>query len=107
MQVGCLHETSRIKRHCRAQAGSLTVEGEVHPLYPGMNVVGRASEDGERNLQRAEAWTAEYYNVAPGGVTGASCHRQAPAQIFSDARSMPGSFLCMHGDTVPVSFSTS
>jgi hypothetical protein len=47
------------------QAGSLTVGGKTHPLYKGINAIGRESADDEHNRDRVEDWRADWHR---GGV---------------------------------------
>lgn len=47
------------------QAGTLTFGTDVRELFTGVNVVGRKSEDENRNRERAEKWKEEHRGVAP------------------------------------------
>ena len=50
------------------QAGWLAVGGESHPLYKGMNVIGRHSDDENRNRERVVDWPVQYGGRGPVSV---------------------------------------
>ena len=50
------------------QAGSLDIDGHLHPLYKGVNVIGRESDIDGRNRERVVAWQAEHGGGVPVSV---------------------------------------
>jgi hypothetical protein len=47
------------------QAGSLAVGGNSHPLYKGINIIGRESDDADRNRERLVDWRAKHGGGVP------------------------------------------
>lgn len=47
------------------QAGSLTVGDTSHPLYKGINIIGRESDDADRNRDRLVEWRVKHGGGVP------------------------------------------
>jgi hypothetical protein len=50
------------------QAGWLSVDGSVRPLYRGVNIIGRESEISDRNRERILQWQADHGGGGPVSV---------------------------------------
>ena len=47
------------------QAGTLAMGGKSHPLYKGINIIGRKSRDANPDRERVVYWRAEHGSGVP------------------------------------------
>ena len=61
-------DASNEHSHGCMQAGWLSVDGSVRPLYRGVNIIGRESEIQDRNHDRILQWQADHGGGGPVSV---------------------------------------